>query len=284
MAIGLAPVFVKQLVATGGLSPVAAGFWRMAVGCCGFSLIVMITSGKRTPKRSIFFEQASIRPLLIAGAMFAFDLVAWHTSFNHTSVASSTLIANLSSIFVPLCGVVFLKERPVKALYIGGSLALIGVVGLTFYRSPSPDMQHQQSLILGEGLALLTAFFYTGYMLAIKQLATRMSSLSAMAASSGISAAILLIIVSVRGDALMPATLPGWFHLLGLGLISQLLGQGLIARALSVLPIGMSALLLLAAPTSTAVFGWIFLGEAMSLGQIVSVLVTLAGIAIVAMR
>jgi drug/metabolite transporter (DMT)-like permease len=121
-------------------------------------------------------------------------------------------------------------------------------------------------------------------MLAMKRLTMRMPATMAMAYSSAISAVILLAVVFLQTDVLIPKSVEGWTYLLGLGLVSQLLGQGLIASALTILPVSMSALLLLSAPTSTALFGWLFLGEKMSMGQVISVLVTLSGIGIVALR
>ncbi len=284
MAIGLAPVFVKQLVAIGGVSPVAAGFWRMAVGSIGFFVMMLISASNRTKINVFRLERSYIGPILMAGVMFACDLAAWHTSFKYTTVAASTLIANLSAVFVPLCGVLWFKERTSKALYLGGFMAIVGVVGLTLLRPTAYGDSHQHSIAMGEGLALLTAFFYTGYMLAMKRLTMRMPSTMAMAYSSAISAVILLAVVFFQTDVLIPKSVEGWTYLLGLGLVSQLLGQGLIASAMTILPVGMSALLLLSAPTSTALFGWLFLNEKMSMGQVISVSVTLAGIGIVALR
>jgi drug/metabolite transporter (DMT)-like permease len=83
---------------------------------------------------------------------------------------------------------------------------------------------------------------------------------------------------------ILPTNDSGWIWILGLGLISQVMGQGLIAKALALMPVGQSALLLLFAPVSTAVFSWLFIGEALPEGQFVSVMITLIGIAIVARR
>jgi drug/metabolite transporter (DMT)-like permease len=289
IAIGLAPIFVKQLVKEGDISPLTAGFWRMAIGSVGFFVMLTIASGRSQLFRPIRFDFFDIDSkcwglVVIAGVMFAFDLAAWHTSFNYTSVASSTLIANMSAVLVPLSGVLFFKERPGKNLYLGGALALIGVVGLTQFKFLAHQSSYTESLAWGEGLALLTAFFYTGYMLAIKRLTQRIMPLKAMAFSSGVSAVILLAIHLFFGGWLFPISREGWLHLLALGVISQILGQGLIASALTTLPVSVSALLLLSAPSSTAVFGWIILGEVITIGQIVSIIITLTGIGIVALR
>src|SRR5438445_13658282 len=42
------------------------------------------------------------------------DLGFWHTSIKLTSVANSTLLANLASLFVTLAAWIFLEQRPTK--------------------------------------------------------------------------------------------------------------------------------------------------------------------------
>lgn len=283
--MGLAPIFAKLAVNQGGIGPVAAGFWRMFVGALGFWVMIRLSSEHQTSDQSVTrLLRNTWGPALIAGLMFALDLAAWHTSFHYTSLASSTLIANFSSVLVPLSGVLFFKEAFKPRLALGGGLAMIGVAGLALTKQTGGRDASQDSLLLGEGLAFMTAFFYTGYMLAIKILAGQYSSRLLMLVSSAVSAAILLALSLLAGQKILPADSSGWLPILGLGLVSQVMGQGLIAKALSVLPVGQSSLILLSAPVSTAVFSWLFIGESLPEGQITSVMIVLIGIAIVARR
>jgi drug/metabolite transporter (DMT)-like permease len=282
MAIGLAPVFVKLLTTTAiGVGPVAAGFWRMAIGSAGFAALAFARSGKAMPAGSPRFNKRFLWMVTLAGVLFALDLSAWHTSFKYTTVASSTLIANLSSVLVPVCGVVFFGEPLRRGMIGGGVLAIVGVAGLALGRSNGLGIDAQRSLVLGEGLAFLTAFFYTGYMLTIKSITRTVTPGVVMLWSSLFSAVVLFAVCLALGEAMIPADASGWIYLAGLGLVSQFAGQGLIARALVTLPVSRSALLLLSAPASSTVFGWLFLDERLTLVQILGVLLTLAGIAIV---
>ena len=285
MAIGLAPIFVKLLMTSTAVGPVAAGFWRMCIGALGFALMILVSRTRNESIKSIKSLLVDARsPVIMAGVFFALDLAAWHTSFAYTSVAASTLIANLSAVLVPLAGVIFFKESFSRKIVFGGFLAVTGVACLTLSRAVGSGGIGQHSYLLGEGLAFLTAFFYTGYMLCVKNLSKRFSSRSLMFLSSATSAAILFIIVVASGQEFIPEQRDGWLWILMLGLISQVAGQGFIARALAVLPVSQSALILLSAPVATALFGWIILGEALSNTQILSVIVTLLGIGMVANR
>tara|TARA_Y100001960_G_C14116106_1_gene559903 strand:+ start:201 stop:494 length:294 start_codon:yes stop_codon:yes gene_type:complete len=60
----------------------------------------------------------------------------------------------------------------------------------------------------------------------------------------------------------------GWFLMIGLGVVSQALGQGLIVWSFAHLATSFSSVTLLAAPVAASIFAWIFLGEVISSQQI----------------
>jgi drug/metabolite transporter (DMT)-like permease len=105
-----------------------------------------------------------------------------------------------------------------------------------------------------------------------------------MMISSFISAVILGLVCLIFDQALIPKHEMGWVWVACVGLISQLLGQGLVAKTLAILPVGQSALLLLWAPISAAIFGWVIFDEAMTAGQSLSMAIMVFGISIVAKR
>ncbi len=286
-AIGFAPIFAKLLIVDGSVSPVASGFWRMFIGSLGFLLLLIFgKEWQRSRSEVLRIMSNSFVIVLLAGFLFAADLVAWHTSFLYTSVGVSSIIANFSAVFVPITGIVFFRERLRTNVVYGGLLAFVGFIGLTYLKSKQAStdgaLSHQN--FIGELLAFLTAFFYTGYILAIKSLATRYSSRVLMLLASSISALILGAVTVVSGPSFIPQGALGWVWALCLGLISQVFGQGLVASSLSVLPAGQSALILLWAPVSSALFGWIFLGEILNSGQIISMIVAVFGIALVVQK
>jgi drug/metabolite transporter (DMT)-like permease len=284
-AIGFAPIFAKLLIVDGGVSPIGSGFWRMFIGSLGFLILVLANRDQRKAKGEVVrLLRDSAGSALMAGLLFAGDLMAWHTSFLYTSVGASSLIANLSAILVPLAGVLFFKETLQVNVVLGGALAFSGLGGLTFLKPEHLQAAHDSWRFLGEGLAFMTAFFYTGYMISIKTLAGRYSSRMLMLISSCVSALALGAVAILLREPILPNHEVGWLWAICVGLISQVIGQGLVASSLAVLPVGQSAILLLWAPISTAIFGWLIFNEAMSTGQIWSMLLMVFGIGIVARR
>lgn len=284
MAIGLAPIFVRLAVTEGGVGSIAAGFWRMFIGAIGFAIIGLLRG-----RNDRFQFQRSIAdvmrlawiPASIAGVVFALDLIAWHTSFEYTSVANSTLIANLSSLIVPLCGVLLFKEPFRKSLLIGGVFAMTGVVLLVLFGSAPKGLTHSDFKFLGDGLAFLTAFFYATYMLLTKQLAKHLRAESLMLVVSAVSAVVLIVAAIFLQSNIIPTMSVGWLWILCLGIVPQLIGQGLVAKALTELPVSISALMLLSAPVSSAIFGFLILDQDLRVGQMIGIVFTLIGIAIV---
>src|SRR6266568_828504 len=86
-AIAFAPIFVR-LADTG---PVASAFWRAALAVPLLWVWVFIRGTRADLHRPTF-------PIFLAGLFFALDLGVWHWSILWTSVANSTLLANLATI------------------------------------------------------------------------------------------------------------------------------------------------------------------------------------------
>jgi drug/metabolite transporter (DMT)-like permease len=260
--IALSPIFVR----VADVGPTASAFWRVALAAP-----VLWPIAALAPRRSAL---AHWRLFLLAGIAFAGDLAFWHWSIRFTSVANSTLLANLASIFVTLAAWLFWRERPSARFLLGLAAALAGVVLLV-----RTSLAFSASALLGDAFGVITAAFYAGYILAVKDLRDRgAATLQLMAISTSITAVLLFPVALASGEALLPASAAGWLTLAGLAWISHCAGQGLIAYSLAHLPAAFSSVSLLFQPVMAAIFGWLFLGEALTPLQLVGGMVVLAGI------
>ena len=263
--IALSPIFVRLSEA----GPTATAFWRVALAIPVLWLLVWVKPGMGARRHS-----GKWLLLLAAGFAFAGDLAFWHASIKLTSVANSTLLANLASLFVTLAAWIFLRQRPRRLFLAGLAAALVGV-GLLVHTS----VAFSSTGLLGDGLAVVTAMFYAGYILAVKGLRDRgETTLHLMAVTSTITALFLLPAALASGEPMLPASAYGWWILIGLALISHAAGQGLIAYALAHLPAAFSSVSLLFQPVMAALFAWLLLSEALVPLQIVGGLIVLAGI------
>jgi drug/metabolite transporter (DMT)-like permease len=263
--IALSPIWVR----VSEVGPTASAFWRVSLAVpLLWVLFFSLKSGetKVPPFRRL--------PLLFAGIAFAGDLAFWHWSIQYTSVANSTLLANLASIFVTLAAWVLWKQRPSGLFVAGLAAALIGTALLV-----RASLGFSPTALLGDALGVVTAMFYAWYLLSVKGLRDRgAATLELMAVTTTVTAAILLPVALVSGETLLPPSGTGWLKLLGLAWISHAAGQGLIAYALAHLPAAFSAVGLLLQPVIAALFAWLLLAESVSALQCVGGAVVLAGI------
>ena len=262
--IALSPIFVR--VADTG--PTASAFWRVALAVPVLWLAFFLSPARSSP-RPLYWPL-----LLAAGFAFAGDLAFWHASIQLTSVANSTLLANLASIFVTLAAWLAFGQRPTRQFLAGLAAALVGVALLV-----RTSLEFSASGLLGDALGVVTAVFYAGYILAVKALRDRgEAALRLMAISTTLTAIILLPVALASGEPMLPASARGWLVLLGLALVSHAAGQGLIAYALAHLPAQFSSVSLLFQPVMAALFAWVLLAEPLTPLQVFGGVIVLAGI------
>ena len=272
VGIAFAPIFVRL----SEVGPSATAFYRLFLALPVVWVWMQWERGESGGDQPRAHGRGSVL-LAVAGVLFTVDLALWHWSIRLTTVANATLFANFAPIFVALGARVFLGERIRPSFFVALPLALAGaamVVGV----SRSLTGRH----VLGDGLALGAAVFYGGYMLAVKILRRRFSTATLLAWSGLVSSAGLLAVAWFSGEKLAPADLRGWGVLIGLALVSQVAGQGLIAYAFAHLPASFSSLSLLVQPAVAALLAWIILGEPLRPQQVAGGLVILGGIFIAA--
>ena len=263
--IALSPIWVR----VSEVGPTASAFWRVTLAVPLLWILFAFNSkGKKT------LDKGQFVPLLATGLAFAGDLVFWHWSIQYTSVANSTLLANLASLFVTLAAWVLWKQRPSGLFITGLAAALLGT-GLLVRAS----LGFSPTALLGDALGVVTAMFYAWYLLSMKSLRDRgAATLQLMAVTTTITAVILLPVALASGELLLPPTGIGWLKLLGLAWISHAAGQGLIAYSLAQLPAAFSAVGLLLQPVIAALFAWLLLAEPLSALQCAGGVVVLFGI------
>ncbi len=265
-AIAFAPIFVR-LADTG---PVASAFWRCALAVpVLWSWVLLKKGNEENRERSV-----PIASLVAAGLFFASDLGVWHFSILYTSVANSTVLANLAPIFVTLAGWILWRRMVTRTFLIGMFVAIAGMFVLV-----GPNFAAGGRPLAGDALGALTAVFYAGYFLAIKIARDAGASTARlMAWSTTITALVLLPVAAAFPQPFLPSSTAGWWVLVGLALVTQVLGQGLIAYAFAHLPASLSSVSLLIQPVMAALFAWLLFGEAIGAAQYLGGAIVLLGI------
>ena len=264
VAIGFAPIFVRL----SEVGPVATAFWRLAL-----ALPVLWTLSTVVEKAEEGEIPAGWTPMVWAWLFFAADLGFWHWSIHFTSVANATLLANFAPVFVVLYGWFALGQRVTGRFMLAMAVALVGTTLLV-----GGDFRLRPEALVGDLLGLITAAFYAGYLVSIKNLRGRFATVTIMARSGLVTGVALLPVALVSRETLLPHTAHGWLVLAALALISHVGGQSLIAFALAKLPTAVASVSLLVQPVTAAIAAAVLLREPVGVWQAVGVALVLAGV------
>ena len=274
LLIAFAAIFVRL----SHIPPTATAFQRMLLALPLFAVWILLDRrrhrrrGEGDPPA---LTRTQVRGLVLAGLFFAADLGAWHFSVMMTSVANATLMANMAPVFVTIAAWALFREK-VKPTFLAGLVLALGGATLLMRTSLAFGQRH----LAGDGLGLLTACFYAGYLLTAKDLRGSLSTVRLMAGSTVVSGVALGLAALALGEQLFPRDLEGWLLVLALAWTCQVAGQGLIAFGMAHLPASFSAVSLLVQPAGTALLGWAILGEAVGWWQLAGGIAVLAGIAL----
>lgn len=259
-------------LATGGilvklshLPPVNTGLYRVL-----FSIPILFPF---VWKDLLNTNKKDLITMFLAGIFLAGDLSLWNISFNFTSVANANLLANFTPfIVIPVSYFVF-KENIPKYFYFGFILTLIGVFMLMIGK-----IDANINNFFGDFLAFFTSIFYAGFLLTVYKLRDRLSSILIMFISAFGTSFTLLIIILFTEGIYIPKTLPDLLPLLGLALMSQIMGQGLLSYCLGKVNATLSSLICLTQPIIASIYAYILFNEILSLFEILGIFICILGV------
>jgi drug/metabolite transporter (DMT)-like permease len=226
--------------------------------------------GRRWPSRK------STIAAMLAGVFFAGDLALWNTSVMVSSAANATLLGTNTPIFVALGSWLLYRERPTSGFWKGFALSFLGMAAIV-----GTDLLAHPRLGLGDAFAVAGAACYAGYLLYLRRSRTEIDALTVSAISGVAAAATLLLVCLTIGTPLTGYPARTWWALLGLAMVTQVVGHLSVAYALGRLPVSVTSVALLGQAPMTALLAVPLLGERLSPLQLVGGALVLAGIYVV---
>jgi len=230
------------------VGPVAAGFWRITLALPFLAGLALATGAR--PVRIAPMLWAMIA---IGGVAFAADLASWHLGIVRTTMANATLFGNSAILIYPLYGFLAARAWPSRGQGVALLLAAIGA-GLLMGRSYQLDARN----LAGDLLCILAGILYTVYLVLMARVRDTMRPLPALALASAATALPLLLFAWGLHERVLPQQ---WTPLIGLALVSQVLGQGCMIFALGQLSPLVVGIALLIQPVVAGAVGWIAYGE-----------------------
>ena len=268
-ASNLALAFGPWFVRLADVGPVAAGFWRIALAAP-----VLLAA-------AVMFGQNPVRQarglwgvLALGGLAFAADLASWHAGIHHTVLANATLFGNAAILIFPIYAFVVARSWPTRMQGFALGMAAIGAA-LLMGRSAQLSSEN----LIGDLLCLFAGVLYAVYFVTMARARLTMQPLPALALSSLLGIAPLLVAAIMLGERVWPGD---WTPLLGLAVVSQLIGQGLMIYALGHLTPLVVGIALLTQPIVAGAIGWFAYDERLGVPDFAGAV--LVGLALVLVR
>jgi len=277
--VAVAPILIR----ISEVSPTATLWLRMGIAL--LLLSIPLGSSHEEAASSEPAERKPPRPraiqlgILLSGLLFCSDMLANHWAVRMTSVANTTLLMNLTPVFVIVIAYLFLRERQSKLSVAGAIAATAGAVVLV---GDSYTLGREQ--LIGDGLALSSALLYAAFMVLTKALRSWVSATRLLRWHAGLSCLFLVPLVTAGHSQVFPLTPQGWAIVIGLAVSSQLIGHGLMTYAVKHVSAGISSMSTLIIPMLSTFMAWGFLGEPVELHHVLGGCLVLLGIGLYALH
>ena len=240
--------FGPWLVRLSGVGPVAAGFWRLALGLPFLFVIAAVT------RQPVHWPGRKLAALIaFAAFFFATDLAAWHVGIHMTKLGNSTLFGNVSSFGFAAWGLWLSRRWPSP---VQGAALALAAVGAAFLMGSSFELSPRN--FLGDLLCLAAGLLYAGYLIAVQQGRGSLKPMPLLFLSSAIGAVMLLPVSLALGEQVIPHD---WTYVLLLAIGSQVIGQGLLVYGIGTVPPLVVGLALLTQPAISGLVGWVVYDE-----------------------
>lgn len=268
LAIGILSFsMVAILVRWANAPATVTGFWRMFIA----SLVLVVPFGLSTRRAMPVRRPALVA--IVAGFFLALNLVIWNTSALMTSAANATLLGNTSVVLVPLAAMLVFKLKLRGAFWLGVVMSVLGVTLIL-----GQDLLAHPTVGQGDVLALVSAIFYTIYLLMMERVRASLSTLAAWWLSTFTAALGLFVFSFILNEPLLGYTWTTYLIFGAMAILIQIGGFLSLNYAQGHLPAPLVSTTLLAQPVLTALIAVPLLGQSLALVQVIGGALVLIGI------
>lgn len=272
IALAFSPIFTK--FAETELTPASIIFNRLWIATAIVASWQLINAPvEPAPTRAI--DRSRELVLLVSASLCAtISALLWAMSFTHTSVASSTVLRSLTPLFISLGAWLILKQNFDRQFIIGMTLSIIGATAIGW-----DDLQLGTDLLIGDGIALVSAALHGANLLIVGYLRDRGCTTDRVLFwRCGCGALMVLPAIYLAGDGILPMSRSAWLSIVALAVVCQTFGQGLLVYSLKQFSSSFVGVFALLKPLITALLAWTIFSEEISLINGAALILILTGI------
>ncbi|MGD1703521.1 DMT family transporter [Dapis sp. BLCC M229] len=275
-ALSWIPIFFRFLEAE--IGPFAAAFNRVWLVTIllglwnGLQYIKEQFSSDKSCKHNPYTPLVWLQ-LLVAGISLAGHLLLLAWSLSQISITNTCLLANMTPIWTVLLGWLIWSQKFDNLFLIGMGVAIAGasIIGIEDWKLATASLK-------ADGVAIVASIFYSIYLLSVEYLRSHLSFVTILGWISTISTISILPLALIAENQLFPHSWSGWTFVILLGLICQLLGQGLVMYCLKNLSSGLLSMSKLLVPIINGFLAWVLFAEVLSFWNYVAFCLVLLGI------
>jgi drug/metabolite transporter (DMT)-like permease len=258
--IGLAPMMVRFC----DLAPSLIGLYRTSIAAAVL-LFWHILGKKEFPKKRRFYGIT-----LLGGLFFALDLMVWHRSVHLLGPGMSTILGNTQVFYLLILGFFLYGEKVTLGklgIFTGAFLGVVLILKGQF------KFYEGENYFFGCLFGLATGFFYSLFTSTLKKTHSVFPPPSSLSVVTFISlfTAFWLLLFSFFESGYKTSFVDNWIPLVGLALIGQVAGWGLISRGIKGVPLSLSGLVILLQPVIAKLTGVFIFEEPFSLLEVLGI-------------
>lgn len=262
MAWGASGAVIKYISMDG----MAIGFWR-------FSIYVLVLGGWMFARGAPLTRRV-LHASAAGGISLGLDVVFFFSAVKLTNVVNATTISAMQPVIVAIVAARFFGERIRGRDVISALVAIAAVIVIVIESSGTPEWSPS-----GDLLAVGAVFAWAGYFVFSKRSKGVLTSQEYTAGTAVWTAVICLLAGFVFRQDMSPPGSDDWLPLLGLTLGAGILGHSIMNWSLVRIPLWLGSVLTLLIPVVGALVAWIFLGEALSVIQMIAIVVVIGALA-----
>ncbi len=272
--MGVNQVMIKMVNA--GLQPV------FQVGLRSACAVLPILAFALLMKRKLSVRDGSLLPGLLCGLFFASEFILLFRALELTTVARASIMFYTMPFWLTLAAHHLIPGETLNIWKIAGLLLAITGIAVAFY---DPNEALSDDVLIGDLMCIAGALFWGGIPLLTRT--TRLSNASPemqMLYMVGVSAVVVLPIAPLFGSVMREMTVLLWFVFAGQVLLVVCTGFLIWFWLLKRYPASQVASFSFLTPLFGVFFGWLILGEEISIWILLALAMVSAGIVLVNRR
>jgi drug/metabolite transporter (DMT)-like permease len=247
-------------------------FWRMLISVALWWVVILARrarTGRPAPSPEVWLR------VLPAGLCFGINITLFFTAISRTSIAHAEFITALSPIVLLPLGAVVFGEHPDRRALPWGAVSLVGLAIVLFLGGNQGG-----ATVGGDLLVLVVVTFWVGYLLTGRRARATVDVVDFMATMMplGVLTAAPMALLIAGGD-IWPLSTKAWVAAGLLGIMTGMLGHGLIAFSQREVDIATIGIIQVGQPALAVGWSFVILGEQIKPAQIPGMVLVIVGLA-----